>query len=238
MKIWLTILGLILVNSVSGTNQPPNIEGDWIRVPLKNEIIGDYNGIRFDADTLYNVSPAIEAIGKYKLKGDTILVENYEQRLFTYKIQKHTSDSLIISSSDSEFKYYSRRLEFDSSLIFNSIFLGLGASPDHRPEFKVRLSRSGKMKFKGSKNCKVKGTNIFSMDKSRLKKIDSLFQWSNINRTIQPELGALTDQMITLTIEYNSNQTKTIKGEYYKMPFRLRGLIWTLFRELRIRELI
>ncbi len=216
------------------------LSGDWIRIVDKYEMSTFYIGLRFENDTLFNITNlGLEKIGRYYLRRDSILVENYEKKISGYVIENQTSDSLTISGSGIKIKYYARYLEFDPALSLNSIYMEAGSSSDEYPQFKLWVDKNGNAKFKGAKNCKMNGKKKFILPSNRTHKIDSTFKWSNIESLDAKQFyGVTNDWSVKFRIEYNEHKSKVITGTSSRMPFRLKGIVWSLFYELKKKQLI
>lgn len=235
----LLIIGLLGIGcSTKYEAEKPTIDGDWIFVDDPNEITVDYYGLKFVDDTLYTIADrGLTQEGKFLIKGDTIIVEEFGNVINKQRrIKTFTSDSLILTSGD---KYYSRNLEFTDSLKFNEIDILAGYCFGNCPQFSLRLTDKGLVNFKPIADCKVTIEKEFTLDSKQKTKIDSLFKWTYLQKLDTSKVyGATDDWSIDIEIVYNDGQLIEIKTTRSKIPFRLKAIFGIIFKSLREKELI
>ena len=136
-------------------------------------------------------------------------------------------------------RYYNRTLEFKENLRFQKITLQGGQCFGECPEFYLTIDDKGNTEFKGLENSKFQGTKNYSIDTPTKDKIDSLFQWTNINNIDTTDYyGSDDGWSLTITFQYRDNELRRIKGTYSSMPHRLKGMIRTILDDLRKRGLV
>ena len=230
------ILGLIFITCSSELRtEVPDIDGDWIFIDNPEEITINYSGLRFDGDTLYTINDSgITQEGKFLVSGDTIIVWEFGEKINKERrIKKLTKDSLVLTGSTFDEKYYSRKLEFTENLVFNDLRLVSDGCLGNCPEFIVRLSDSGLIQFKPIMYCKVTRVREFTLDTKKKNTIDSLFKWSYIQKLdTTKDYGVVDDWGFDIEVIYNDGQTIKFTTSSSKFPFRLKKIFGLLIDEL------
>jgi hypothetical protein len=225
--ILLCVLISIMISCSSPNESIANrIKGDWM-----NEI-SEINsscwnvGLRFEDDKLYIIrSNGFWQKGKFIINGDTIVVEEYNKRITRFVIQKLTDDSLVLINNGISSNFYRRFLDLNPTLTFHLITLNTGWCYGDCPQLKITVDSLGNTEIlKYSKNS-LKDQQVFRLETSKLKRIDSLFKQSCINKTDSSGYyGAEDDWEVTIRFDYNI-ESKTITGTIDQMPYRIREII-------------
>ena len=238
----LLILGLIFIScSTKHETEMPTVDGDWIFVENVKELAIGYLGLRFENDTLYSLNEGwFTREGKFTINGDTIIVEEFGNKINkARRIKKLTMDSLIISGSTIDEKYYSRKLEFTDSLKLNELSILAGGCYGECPQFSLNLTDKGLIHFKPIRDCKTTTEKEFMLDTKRKNKIDSLFKWTYLQKLDTSKVySAVDDWVIDIKINYNNGQWTEFRTTDSQVPFRLRRIYGILINSLRENGLI
>lgn len=221
-----------------------SIEGDWVYVNKRYNDVDHYAGIQLNKDTFYRLSDQGRTkVGQYRIVNDSlnIAISNslYSQPRLeyeTYLIKALSHDSLtLISSNGYELNYYDRKLDYDTNLRLDSIYLRAGTCFGKCPEFEFTLARnSGEANFIGGNNSKLKGEHKFKFTNSELNRLDSLFKWTRIQQYDSTlYYGAIDDWMIELKINYNEGEFRKIRGSYGGLLYRLQPLTREIIEKLK-----
>jgi hypothetical protein len=217
-----------------------SVEGDWILIEDWDETPTYYFGIRFKDDTLYRITnETVRMEGKYEVKDKEITVHTPKNKKENYRLVSNTGDTLILAYGHDIQKYYSRRLEYSENLKFNQIGIEAGSCFGECPQFLMIIENTGNVTFKGITNCKLNDTKIFHLPAEKMKKIDSLFKWTNIHHFDPEQAGSMIDDWkLRLILNYNDNKTVDINTSYFAIPYRYRQLTHLLINTLREEGLI
>jgi hypothetical protein len=224
----LTILIVLSFYSCSSSIQKDSnmLEGDWMQEVSSINSSQDEVGLKFRDDTLWTIkSSGLWQKGKCTIKDDTIFVEEYNKKISKIFIQKHTVDSLNLFINSKLVNYYRRRLDYDSSLSFKKIILKTGGCYGNCSKLKIILDSCRYVDFMKYSNNKVINRQKFRLSYSEFAFVDSLFKQSCINKIDTCDYyGAHDDWEITIEFDYN-NKSKTIRGTYNFMPYRIIGIV-------------
>lgn len=231
------IVGLIFIScTIKHETETPTVDGDWIYVENERELPFDYLGIRFEHDTLYSINGGwFTREGKFAIKGDTIIVEEFGNKINKERrIKNLTKDSLIIMSGRSDEKYYSRNLEFTDSLKLNELNIIAGECYGECPEFILKLTSDGLIQFKPIRYCKTTKETKFILDTKRKNKIDSLFKWTYVQKLDTSKIfrSDVDGWAIEIKINYNNGQMTEFRTTDLQVPFRLRRIYGILIKSL------
>ncbi|WP_215225816.1 DUF6438 domain-containing protein [Echinicola shivajiensis] len=216
-----------------------SLEGDWMEVPLKTGWIYDWSGLKFKGDTVYMISDFGNLVnGPYSIVENRIVTEEFEGPS-EIEIQNLTRDSLIIGRNGVITKYYSRRLEHDKDLKFNSISIAAYRCLDLCWEFDYKLDSEGFEVFNGKYNTKTYGIKSGRINEKLLDEIDSLFKWTNI-KELDPNMVPIeTDGWrIDFEVNYNENKSITFSTTEFVIPYRFKPIFQAIKKHLRDERLM
>lgn len=230
----LTFLIFMHCSSKKEPDIPISIEGDWIEVYEEIEWIHDWSGLKFENDTAYQISDfGLLVKGPYSTIDNRIITDEFDG-IFEFNILNLTDDSLKIEGNGEVRKYYSRRLEYDKDLKFNSISISTYKCMDLCWEFDYRLESNGLEVFDGKYNTRTLGIKESKMNDKLLKGIDSLFKMSNI-KEIDPETApiAMDGWLIKFEINFNENESITFLTTDFEIPYRLKPIFHLIEKHLK-----
>ncbi|WP_026969372.1 hypothetical protein [Algoriphagus terrigena] len=213
---------------------PISIEGDWIEVCEETERVYDWLGLRFENDTAYEISDfGLLAKGPYSIIENRIITDESDG-IFEFTILNLTEDSLTIERNGDVIQFYSRRLEYDKDLKFNSISISTYRCMDLCWEFDYRLESNGFEVFDGKYNTQTIGVRESKMNDNLLGKVDSLFKWSNL-KCIDPRSVpvAMDGWSIKFDINYNDNESIAFSTTDFGVPFRLKPIFHLVEKHLK-----
>jgi len=225
------------------TDKLSSLEGEWIYIRDSSNVIemsksAHEIGLRFKNDSLYLIkNDGLYLEGKYFLEKNNMNVEVFGGKISKYTIRKHSRDTLWLMGKLGG-ELYNRKLEFNPNLKFEKIILKSGICYGNCPEFQIVLNKNGNVDFTGFNNVKLIGTKHFSMS-NKIQKIDSIFKLSNIEKSdYTGSFGSIDGWDMNITFYYNDSKIKSIKGTYFSMPYRIKGIINILINEVEKKEMI
>jgi len=200
-------------------------------------LVYDWSGLKFENESASEINDRwCYLIGPYSIREDKLLIEEYNGKS-EYTILNLTTDSLIIEKNGDVNHYYSRKLEYDENLKFNTISISAYRCLDLCWEFDYILERDGFEVFNGKYNTQTLGIKEGRLNDKFVKEIDSLFKWSNINQ-LDPDLVAIDmDWLIDFKIIYNQNQSIKISTSYFNIPYRIKPIFHIIEKHLEERGL-
>jgi hypothetical protein len=134
-----------------------SIEGDWIEVPEETEWIYDWSGLKFKNDTAYRICDfGILIKGPYSIVENRVLIDEFDG-ISELTVLNLSKDSLKIEANGEVSHFYSRRLEYDKNLKFNSISISTHKCMELCWEFDYRLESNGFEVFNGKFNTQTLG---------------------------------------------------------------------------------
>lgn len=221
------------------TELPELLEGEWIEVPVKTEWIYDWSGLKFRDDTAYKISDFGALVkGPYTILQKRVLTEGFDGPS-EFEILNLTKDSLKIKRKGVISKYYSRRLEYDNDLKFNSISISTYRCLDLCWEFDYKIGRDGFEIFNGKYNTQTDGIKNGRMNEKLLEEIDSLFKWTNI-KELDPDRVriAMDGWRITFEINYNENKSISFSTSESEIPYRFKPIFQIIKKHLNDKRLM
>ncbi|EON78869.1 hypothetical protein ADIS_0766 [Lunatimonas lonarensis] len=217
---------------------PISIEGDWIEVREDTEWIYDWSGLKFENDTAYIISDfGLLVKGPYSIIDNRIITKEFDG-IFELSVQNLTEDSLEIEINGDVRQYYSRRLEYDKDLKFNSISISSYKCMDLCWEFDYRLDSSGFEVFEGKYNTQTIGLKKSKLNEKLLNKVDSLFKWSNIEQ-LDPEWVpiAVDGWFLKIDVNFNENESISFSTTSFEIPYRLKPIFNLIINHLEEKGL-
>lgn len=214
---------------------PISIEGEWIPVFEDIGLIYDWSGLNFENDTVFEISDRWDVvIGPYFIFEDRIITDTFDG-IAEFTILNHTKDSLTLEKNGMITHYYSRRLEYDNDLKFNSISISTYRCMDLCWEFDFMINIDGFAVFNGKYNTQTTGIKEGRLNDRLLKEIDSMFKWSNIKQ-LDPErvaIPAMDGWLINFDINYNDNQSVTFSTTDWELPYRIKPIFYLIDKHLK-----
>lgn len=210
------------------------VEGEWIQEIEEPEWIYDWSGLKFKNDTAYSISDFGNLIlGSYSIVENRIVIDEFEG-ITQFTILDLNKDSLKIERNGVVSQYYSRRLEYDKNLKFNSISISTYKCMDLYWEFDYKLERNGLEVFDGKYNTQTLGIKESKMNNKLLKEIDSLFKLSNI-KELNPERVpiAMDGWLMIFDINFNENESITFSTTSFEIPYRLKLIFHIIEKHLK-----
>ncbi|KEO72248.1 hypothetical protein EL17_18785 [Anditalea andensis] len=205
---------------------PISIEGEWIPVFEDIGFIYDWSGLKFENDSAYKIDDRWGLLmGPYSISEDKLLIKELKGKS-EYTILNLTEDSLIIKKNGDVNHYYSRKLEFDKDLNFNTISISAHRCFDLCWEFDYVLDSDGLEVFNGKYNTQTLGIKKGKLNDKLVKEIDSLFKRSNINQ-LDPDWVAIPDVdgwLINFDINYNENESINFSTTDFNIPYRIKPI--------------
>lgn len=211
------------------------IEGDWIEVNEETEWIYDWSGLKFENGTAYRISDfGTLKKGPYSIVENRLIIDEFDEVL-EFTILNLTEDSLKIELNGKVSQYYSRKLEYDKELKFNSISISTHKCMDSCWEFDYRLESDGFELFDGKYNTQTLGIKEGKMNNKKLMKLDSLFKWSNINRLESERVAvpSVDGWLIYFDINYNDNKSISFSTTDFEIPYRIKLIFHLIEKHLK-----
>lgn len=227
MKYLALILFILIHCSPKRENGlPVSIEGEWIPVFEDIGFIYDWKGIKFENDSAYEIDDRWGfLLGPYSIIEDKLIIEELEGKS-EYTILKLSADSLMIEKNGVVDLYYSRKLEYDKNLRFETISISTNRCLYSCWEFDFKLQSDGFEVFNGKYNTQTLGLKEGKMNDKLLNEIDSLFKWSNINQ-LDPDWVAIPDMdgwLINFEINYNDEESVVFSTTDSNIPYRIKPI--------------
>lgn len=213
---------------------PISIEGEWIEVYEETELPYDWSGLKFKNDTAYRISDfGLFEKGPYSIFENHVVTDEFDG-IFKFTILNLTYDSLKIERNGEVIQYYSRRLEYDKDLKFNSISISTYKCMDLCWEFDYKLKNNGLEVFDGKYNTQTLGMKESKVNDKLIREIDSLFKWSNI-KELEPEKIpiAVDGWLINFEINFNENESIAFSTTSFEIPYRLKPIFHLIVKHLK-----
>ena len=217
---------------------PISLEGEWIPVFEDIGFIYDWSGLKFENDSAFEIDDRYGFLmGPYSINEDKLLIEEFKGKS-EYTILNLTADSLVIENNGDVNHYYSRKLEYDKNLKFNTISISAYRCSDLCWEFDYVLESNGFEVFNGKYNTQTLGLIEGKLNDKLVKEIDSLFKWSNINQ-LDPDWVAIPDMdwLIYFEINYNENESINFSTTHFNIPYRLKPIFHLIMENLKKKGL-
>ena len=213
---------------------PVSLEGEWIPVLKDTWLVYDWSGLKFENDSASEINDRwCFLMGPYSIREDKLIIEEFNGKS-EYTILNLTADSLIIEKNGDVNHYYSRKLEYDENLKFNTISISSYRCLDLCWEFDYELESDGFEVFNGKYNTQTLGIREGKLNDKLVKEIDSLFKWSNIHQ-LDPDLVPIPDMgdwLIDFKINYNDNESIIFSTTYFNIPYRIKPIFHLIEKHL------
>lgn len=213
------------------------IQQDWMTL-YEDAVISNPEGIYFDSTHFHTFEDVgVFRHGKFVLNQDTLEI-NAVTHKGKYLIKKLTDDSLWLKALEQRSigehveKYYNRKLEFNPNLKIDSILIETRYCHGCK-EYNMKYS-NGEIQYYENENNKKR----FQLSKDKENKIDSLIQWSYLDKVNAFKFGHWNHEWrMDVTFYLKNHKPIKVNGAYGSFSYRFNEIIETLVSDIPLKDI-